>query len=69
MMQQTKRKLSPLALFFAVVLVTSAVAETLIITRGDNMMYFVSETGFLTILCAWALAIVMYLTMRKKIEL
>lgn len=24
-----------------------------VITRGDDMMYYVSETGFLTIICAW----------------
>ena len=40
-----------------------------VITRGDNMMYYVSETGLLTIACAWVLAVVMYLTMRKKIKL
>ena len=38
-----------------------------LITRGDNMMYYVSETGLLTILCAWILAIILYLTMRKDI--
>ncbi len=30
-----------------------------VITRGDDMMYYVSETGFLTINCAWVIAIVM----------
>ena len=30
-----------------------------VITRGDNMMYYVSETGFLTIICAWVIAIIM----------
>ena len=32
-----------------------------IITRGDNRMYFVSETGVLTILCAWVLAAILYI--------
>ena len=36
------------------------------ITRGDDMMYFVSETGLLTILCAWILAAVLYLRWRKR---
>ena len=31
-----------------------------IITAGANKMYFVSETGVLTILCAWALAAILY---------
>ena len=31
-----------------------------VITAGANKMYFVSETGVLTILCAWALAAVLY---------
>ena len=39
-----------------------------VITRGDNMMYYVSETGLLTIACAWALAVVMYLTMKRKVK-
>ena len=30
-----------------------------VITRGDDMMYYVSETGFLTIICAWVIAIIM----------
>lgn len=29
-----------------------------VITKGDNRMYFVSETGILTIVCAWILAII-----------
>ena len=37
-----------------------------VITRGDNRMYFVSETGVLTILCAWALAAILYLHARKQ---
>lgn len=39
-----------------------------LITRGDKMMYYVSETGFLTILCAWLLAAAMYFSMRRSIE-
>ena len=30
-----------------------------VITRGDDMMYYVSETGLLTIICAWVIAIIM----------
>ena len=37
-----------------------------IITTGANRMYFVSETGLLTILCAWMLAAVMYLSAVRK---
>lgn len=37
-----------------------------LITRGDNRMYFVSETGALTILCAWALAACLYTCARKQ---
>jgi len=32
-----------------------------VITRGDNMMYYVSETGIFTIICAWVVALIMYL--------
>ena len=39
-----------------------------LITRGDNRMYFVSETGLLTILCAWALAAVMYTCAKKQVK-
>ena len=39
-----------------------------IITRGDNRMYFVSETGVLTILCAWALAAVLYIRAKKRMQ-
>ena len=31
-----------------------------VITIGANKMYYVSETGLLTILCAWIIAIIMY---------
>lgn len=37
-----------------------------LITRGDNRMYFVSETGVLTILCAWALAAILYTRAKKQ---
>ena len=36
------------------------------ITRGDDMMYFVSETGVLTILCAWVLAAGLYIRAGKQ---
>lgn len=39
-----------------------------VLTRGDNRMFFVSETGMLTILCAWILAAALYLAERKKIR-
>lgn len=35
------------------------------LTVADNKMYFVSETGVLTIICAWILAVVFY----KKLDL
>ena len=35
-----------------------------VITRGDDMMYYVSETGFLTIICAWVIAIIMIVTIK-----
>ncbi len=37
-----------------------------LITAGDNRMYFVSETGVLTILCAWAPAAILYIRARKQ---
>ena len=36
-----------------------------VITRGDDKMYYVSETGLLTILCVWIIAILMYIRFRK----
>lgn len=36
-----------------------------LITRGDNRMFFVSETGMLTSLCAWALAAILYVRGKK----
>ena len=37
-----------------------------VITAGANKMYFVSETGVLTILCTWALASIMYICVKKQ---
>lgn len=37
-----------------------------IITAGANKMYFVSETGVLTILCTWALAAIMYIRAKRQ---
>ena len=37
-----------------------------IITAGGNKMYFVSETGVLTILCAWVLAAILYIRVKKQ---
>lgn len=37
-----------------------------VITAGANKMFFVSETGVLTILCAWVLAAVMYIRVKKR---
>ena len=37
-----------------------------LLTRGDNKMYFVSETGLFTIVCAWALAIICMIRFKKK---
>ena len=39
-----------------------------IITAGANKMYFVSETGVLTILCAWALAAIMFIRAKKQTQ-
>ncbi len=37
-----------------------------VITRGDDMMYYVSETGFLTVICVWIIAIIMIVKLRKE---
>lgn len=37
-----------------------------LITQGSNKMYFVSETGAITILCVWLLAIGLYLYTKKQ---
>ena len=39
-----------------------------VITAGADQMYFVSETGVLTIVCAWISAAVMYICLRKKLQ-
>lgn len=39
-----------------------------VITAGVNKMYFVSETGVLTILCVWALAAMMYIRVKKQTQ-
>ena len=38
-----------------------------LITRGENMMYYVSETGLLTIICAWIIAVGMLLYYKKEL--
>ena len=40
-----------------------------IITAGANKMYYVSETGVLTILCAWVLAAILYSWVKKEVRL
>ena len=39
-----------------------------VITAGADKMYFVSETGALTILCAWALAAFLYMRAKKRAQ-
>ena len=39
-----------------------------VITAGTNKMYFVSETGVLTILCAWILAAILYIRVTKQVK-
>ena len=36
-----------------------------VMTRGDDRMYYVSETGVFTILCAWIIAVIMYILYRR----
>lgn len=36
--------------------------------NSGKRMYFVSETGVLTMLCAWALAAVLYIRVKKQIQ-
>lgn len=38
-----------------------------LLTRGDNRMFFVSETGIFTIVCAWVIAVIMYTRFKKEI--
>lgn len=38
-----------------------------VITRGENRMYYVSETGLFTVICAWLIAvIVLYIIKRDE---
>lgn len=37
-----------------------------VITKGEDKLYYVSETGIYTIVCAWIIAISMYICFRKK---
>lgn len=38
-----------------------------VITRGDDRMYYVSETGLFTVICAWLIAaVVLYIIKRDK---
>ena len=37
-----------------------------LITRGEDVLYYVSETGIFTIICVWIIAIVMYIGFRKR---
>ena len=40
-----------------------------LITQGDDRMFFVSETGVFTIVCAWIIAVIMfviYIKTKKK---
>ena len=39
-----------------------------LITRGADKVYYVSETGVFTIVCAWIIAIIMYIGFQKKKE-
>lgn len=39
-----------------------------VITKGDDRMYFVSETGVFTIICAWIIAIIMFVIYIKNKE-
>lgn len=39
-----------------------------VITRGEDKMYFVSETGCLTILCAWIMAVIILIMIRKDAD-
>lgn len=39
-----------------------------VITRGDNSAFFVGETGVLTIMCVWVIAIIMYFSAKKSLK-
>lgn len=37
-----------------------------VITRGDDKLYYVSETGVFTIVCVWIIAIIMFVRFQKR---
>lgn len=37
-----------------------------LVTRGEDMLWYVSETGVFTILCAWVIAAVLYISFRRE---
>lgn len=39
-----------------------------VITRGDNSAFFVGETGALTIMCVWIIALIMYFSAKKDLK-
>ncbi len=39
-----------------------------VITRGDSAAFLVGETGVLTLMCAWAIAIIMYFSVKKALK-
>ena len=39
------------------------------ITRGDDRLYYVSETGFLTVICAWIIAAIVLYIIKKEDEM
>lgn len=40
-----------------------------LITRGEDKMFYVSETGIFTIACTWMIAVVMYIHYKKHAEI
>ena len=36
-----------------------------LITRGEDKMYYVSETGIFTVVCAWIIAIIMVISFQN----
>lgn len=39
-----------------------------VITRGEDAAFFAGETGILTIVCVWVIAIIMYLSVKKDMR-
>lgn len=37
-----------------------------VITRGEDKLYYVSETGIFTIICVWVIAVIMFAGYRKR---